>query len=135
MSNTVVTPPNAAAAVPRREVLLVRIAGIAEMHMHVDRAGQHVQAGSVERLARGRHRLVGADRDDVAVLDRDARRRSTASGRDDLAAADDEIGCRSSCRSSQHGPAAVDRQVDAGDLARHVAREEQAGIGDVAVGA
>src|SRR5262249_60146323 len=32
---------------------------------------------------------------------------------------------------SQHRPAAVDRQVDAGDLARHVARQEQAGIGDV----
>src|SRR5688572_7219075 len=36
-------------------------------------------------------------------------------------------------RSSQHRPAAVDRQVDAGDLARGVARQEQAGIGDVDV--
>ena len=35
------------------EVLLVRIAGIAEMHVVVDRAWQHVQAGGVERLARG----------------------------------------------------------------------------------
>src|SRR5712691_7887467 len=34
---------------------------------------------------------------------------------------------------SQHRPAAVDRQVDAGDLARGVARQEQAGIGDVDV--
>ncbi len=32
------------------------------------------------------------------------------------------------------GPAAIDRQVDAGDLARDVAGEEQAGIGDVVVG-
>ena len=51
MSNTVVTPPNAAAAGAAREVLLVRIAGIAEMHVHVDRAGQHVQAGRVDGLA------------------------------------------------------------------------------------
>src|SRR5271163_40183 len=34
---------------------------------------------------------------------------------------------------SQHGPAAVDRKIDAGDLARRVAGKEQAGIGDVAV--
>src|SRR6185436_1861014 len=35
---------------------------------------------------------------------------------------------------SQHCPAAVDRQVDAGDLPRHVAGEKQAGIGDIDVG-
>ena len=35
--------------------------------------------------------------------------------------------------SSQHGPAAIDRKVDAGDLARCVAGEEQAGVGDVGV--
>src|SRR5260370_1269648 len=35
---------------------------------------------------------------------------------------------------SQHGPAAIDGKIDAGDLARDVAREEQAGIGDVGVG-
>src|SRR5262249_44965753 len=34
---------------------------------------------------------------------------------------------------SQHGPAAVDRQVDAGDLARGVAGEEQTGVGDIGV--
>src|SRR5205807_6861889 len=35
---------------------------------------------------------------------------------------------------SQHRPTAVDRQVDAGDLARRVARQEQTGVGDVHVG-
>src|SRR5262245_46851515 len=34
---------------------------------------------------------------------------------------------------SQHRPATVDRQVDAGDLARGVAGQEQAGIGDIDV--
>src|SRR5579863_3770543 len=35
--------------------------------------------------------------------------------------------------SSQHRPAAVDRQVDAGDLARDVACKKQASVGDVLV--
>src|SRR4051812_45571873 len=35
--------------------------------------------------------------------------------------------------SSEHCPATVDRQVHARDLARDVAGEEQAGVGDVAV--
>src|SRR5579864_2020107 len=35
--------------------------------------------------------------------------------------------------SSQHRPAAIDRQVHAGDLARDVAGEKQAGVGDVLV--
>src|SRR5579863_4491923 len=35
--------------------------------------------------------------------------------------------------SSQHRPAAIDRQVDASDLARYVACEKQAGVGDVLV--
>src|SRR5215470_14329048 len=35
---------------------------------------------------------------------------------------------------SQHRPAAIDRQVDTGDLARGVARQEQAGIGHVGIG-
>ena len=34
-----------------REVFLLRIAGIAEVHMHVDRAGQDVHAGDVDGLA------------------------------------------------------------------------------------
>src|SRR3981081_750746 len=33
--------------------------------------------------------------------------------------------------SSQHGPTAVDRKIDAGDLALGVACQEQAGIGDI----
>src|SRR5512135_2963075 len=35
--------------------------------------------------------------------------------------------------SSQHRPAAIDRQVDAGDLARHVAGKKQTGVGDILV--
>src|SRR5271168_3995969 len=37
------------------------------------------------------------------------------------------------CLSSQHRPAAVDRQVDTGDLARDVARKKQTGVGDVVI--
>src|ERR1700704_6527042 len=35
--------------------------------------------------------------------------------------------------SSQHSPAAVDRQIGPGDLARDVARQEQASVGDIRV--
>src|SRR5271156_966224 len=37
------------------------------------------------------------------------------------------------CLSSQHRPAAVDRQVDTRDLARDVARKKQTGVGDVVI--
>src|SRR5947199_15177 len=66
------------------EILLVRIAGVAEMHMIVDHAGQHVQPPRVERLCRLRHDGIIADRDDAAVFDRDARL-DDAVGADDLA--------------------------------------------------
>ena len=103
------------------------------MHVHVDGAGQDVQAAGVERLARRRHGVVAPTASDRAVLDRDAGR-DDAVRRHDVAAVDDEIGrAHRMASSSQHGPAAVDRQVDAGDLARHVAGQEQAGVGDVAV--
>jgi hypothetical protein len=74
-----------------RPVLLVRIARVAEMHVHVDGAGQNVQAARIEGLARERHRLVGADRDDAAVLDRDAGC-DHAVMRHHRAVADDEVG-------------------------------------------
>src|SRR5450432_709129 len=35
---------------------------------------------------------------------------------------------------SQHGPTAIDRKIDAGDLTRHVARQEQAGVRHVRIG-
>src|SRR5438477_1215188 len=35
--------------------------------------------------------------------------------------------------SSQHGPAAVHRQIGTGDLARDVAGQEQAGVGDIRI--
>src|ERR1700685_4008454 len=37
------------------------------------------------------------------------------------------------CLSSQHRPAAIDRQVNTGDLARDVAGEKQTGVGDVVI--
>ena len=73
------------------EILFVRIARVAEMHMHVDRAGQQVHARDIECFARGRHGRVAADCDDRAVLDRNTRI-DHAVGRDDLSVADDEIG-------------------------------------------
>ena len=79
-----------------RKVLLVRIARIAEVHVHIDRAGQHVHALGVERLARLRHRRVGTDRENQAVLDGDARL-DDAVRRHHLAAADDEIGLHHGC--------------------------------------
>ena len=72
MSNTVVTPPKAAAMVPLREVFLLRIAGIAEVHMHVDRAGQHVHAGDIDGLASRAASRRRADAEDFSVLDGDA---------------------------------------------------------------
>ena len=75
-----------------RPVFLVRIAGIAEMHMHVDRAGQDMEAGGIERLARGRHRLLRADRENFSVLHGDARRKGRIR-RHHHAVANDEIGC------------------------------------------
>ena len=57
----------------RSEVFLVRIAGIAEVNMVVDRAGQQVQPVRIQRFLGGGHRLCVADRYDNAVLDRNAR--------------------------------------------------------------
>ena len=74
-----------------REVLLLRIAGIAEMHMHVDRAGQHVHAGDVDCLARWRHCVRAADAENLSVLDGDGRL-DHGVGRDDLAALEDQVG-------------------------------------------
>lgn len=73
------------------KVLLVRIAGVAEMHMHIDRARQDMEPLRVQHLARRRHRLVRADDHDHAVLDRNA---GIDDGirRHDLAAADNKIG-------------------------------------------
>ena len=34
------------------------------MHVDVDRAGQHMQAGRIESFVARRHRLVGADGED-----------------------------------------------------------------------
>ena len=117
------------------EVFLVRIAGVAEMHVNVDRAGQDMQPGRIQRFARRRHRLRRADGVDLAVLDRDAGAIASASGETIVP----PLMTRSTFSDivmhlpSQHRPAAVDRQVDAGDLARYVAGEKKTGIGDVVI--
>ena len=59
ISKTAVTPPMTAASEPDSEILLVLGAGLAEMDLGVDDAGQDVQAGAVDDLAgarRGRAR-------------------------------------------------------------------------------
>ena len=73
-----------------REVLLVRHAGIAEMDVGVDQAGQDVQAGGVDRLLAVRQRVVGADRDDLAVGNGNAAL-ERGLGRDDRAVLHDQI--------------------------------------------
>ena len=73
-----------------REILLVRITGIAEVHVHVDCARQHVHPRSVESLTRMRHRRLVADRDDAAILDGDTRS-DDGFRRHDIAAANEEI--------------------------------------------
>ena len=57
---------------PSREVLLVRYAGIAEVDVGVDQAGQDVQTGGVDDLLAVRQCVVGADSDDLAVGDGNA---------------------------------------------------------------
>ena len=64
--------------------------------MHVDGAGENVQAARIEGIARERHRLVGADCDDAAVLDRDAGG-DRAVMRHHRAVADDEVGGGGHC--------------------------------------
>ena len=56
----------------RAEILLVGIAGIAKMNMHVDGAGQDMQARGVERFDGRGHGRVVADGDDKTILDGDA---------------------------------------------------------------
>ncbi len=52
-------------------ILLVRVAGLAEMHMDVYRSWQEMKTGGVERFPRARHRTLLADRQYLAVFDRD----------------------------------------------------------------
>ena len=54
------------------EVFLLGIAGVAEVDVDVDGAGQDVQPGRVERFACGRHLVGKGDRGDQTVLDREA---------------------------------------------------------------
>ncbi len=91
-------------------IFLVRIARIAEMHVHIDGARQDMQTAGVESLRACGMASAAPTGQHAAILDRQARV-DNAVGRHDLAIMDDEIGVhdRSSCYPSQHGPAAVDR--------------------------
>ncbi len=72
-------------------VLLVLVARLAEMHVAVDDAGQQVAALGIDGLGRRRHQVVGADRRDHAVADRQAGGHD-ALGRHDGTVANDEVG-------------------------------------------
>ena len=72
------------------EVFLVRHAGIAEVHVRVDQAGQNMLPADVDDLLAVGQRVVGADRDDLAVGDGDAALKRCLR-RDDLAVLYDQI--------------------------------------------
>ncbi len=69
--------------------------------MHVDRAGENMQARDVDGLARRRHRVGSANAENLAVLDRHG---GIDHGvwRDDLAALEDEVG--GGAHSAAHPP-------------------------------
>ena len=52
ISNTPVTPPSTAARLPRFQIFLVLVAGLAEMHLAVDGAGQDMKPLGLENLRR-----------------------------------------------------------------------------------
>ena len=70
ISNTAVTPPSTAAREPVSKIFLVGQAGLAEMDLAVDHAGQDVQAAAIDALARARRAKI-ADLGDFAVDDAD----------------------------------------------------------------
>ena len=68
ISNTAVTPPMTAPREPVSRSSLWVSAGLAEMHLGVDHARQHMQPAAVDHLA-GRSRRQVADRGDAAAGD------------------------------------------------------------------
>jgi hypothetical protein len=59
ISNTPVTPPKHRAARSGFEIFLMRQAGLAEMHLRVDHAGQDMQALAIDHFAgRWRRRAI-----------------------------------------------------------------------------
>ena len=82
---------------PRLPIFFVCVAGLAEMHMRVDGAGQDMHAGRVERFRRRRHRRIVADGEDLAVLDGEAAF-AHAVGIDERAVAQDDVGGDGHCR-------------------------------------
>ena len=75
---------------PGLPVLLVVVAGRAEVDVGVDRTGEDVLAGRVDRLASGWERVARADRDDRLGGDRDGCLEGTV-GSDDLSARDHDV--------------------------------------------
>ena len=73
-------------------VFLVGVAGLPEMDMGIDGAGQHVHAGGIQRFGCGRHCARVADSKDFAVPDRDACVHFGI-GKHQCAARDDQICC------------------------------------------
>ena len=53
MSNTAVRPPSTARLGAGGDGFDASVAGVAQMDVRIDQAGQHVQAGGVEHLVRG----------------------------------------------------------------------------------
>ena len=97
IATTATKPPAAAARVPRVEVLLVLLAGHAQVHVRVDEAGQQVAALAVDHLGALR-RLEAAGRaelGDLAVAHEHVVRRVDAGARvEHVRAADQQVGGR-----------------------------------------
>src|SRR5271154_6252238 len=118
---------------PTRPILLGWIARVTEMHVDVDGPRENMQSSSIERLPGRRHSLRCTDRQHASIFDGDARCNNGIVG-DDVAVMNNKISGHDGHRaSSQHSPAAVDREINAGDLARGVAGEKKAGVGYIAV--
>ena len=93
MSTIVVTPPAAAARVALLEALPLGAAGLVDVHVGVDQAGQqHLVVGQLDRPRR-RERAVRLDRDDHPVPDADVARQLASRG-DHAAAADHQVEVR-----------------------------------------
>ncbi len=106
-------------------VFLVRVAGIAKMHVDVDRARQDVKAAHIQNLASGRHCTLGADGDDDAILDGDARQ-ECGIGRNDRSTTNDEVGGHGLLHHSIAQPPSTGRSMPVSWRETSLARNRQA---------
>ena len=90
ISNTAVTPPITALREPLSRSSLWVEAGLAEMHLGVDHAGQDVQARGNRSVSAGRRLRQVAERRDPAAGDADIAR-ALAVVIDDGAALEDQV--------------------------------------------